>query len=152
MTQQQALVHSLGEQRLILADWFVATSAEIVLSTHRVEEALTLAEEAVTYAHSVDGKYAEGLAQRVWGQALAALTPAHWDEVEEHMTSSLQAFEACEMLPEIARTHRTCGLLCCDRHDLTSAHAHLEKAATIFEACGLTNEQERTRRMITGVN
>ncbi len=111
MTQQQALVHSLGEQRLILADWFVATSAEIVLSTHRVEEALTLAEEAVTYAHSVDGKYAEGLAQRVWGQALAALTPAHWDEVEEHMTSSLQAFEACEMLPEIARTHRTWGLL-----------------------------------------
>jgi len=152
MTQQQALARSLGEQRLILADWFAATSAEIVLSTHRVEEALTLAEEAVTYAHSVDGKYAEGMAQRVWGQALAALTPAHWDEVEEHLTSSLQAFEACEMLPEIARTHRTWGLLCCDRHDPTSAHAHLEKAATIFEACGLTNEQERTRRMVAGVN
>jgi len=152
MAQQQALAHSLGEQRLILADWFAATSAEIVFSAHRVEEALHLSEEAVAYAHSLDGKYAEGLAQRVWGQALAALTPPRWDEVEGHMTTSLQAFEACEMLPEIARTHRTCGLLCCDRHDLTSAHAHLEKAATIFEACGLTNEQERTRRMITGVN
>jgi DNA-binding SARP family transcriptional activator len=149
MAQQQALARSLGEQRLILADWFAATSAEIVLSAHRVEEALTLAEAAVVYAYSVDGKYAEGLAQRVWGQALAALTSPRWEEAEEHLTTSLQAFEACEMLPEIARTHRTWGLLCRDRHDLASARAHLEKAATIFEACGLTDEQERTRRMVT---
>src|SRR6266700_2074044 len=152
MTQQQALAQRLGEQRLILADWFAATSAEIVLSTRRAEEALTLAEEAVAYAHSVDGKYAEGLAQRVWGQALAALTPPRWDEVEGHLTTSLQAFEACEMLPEIARTHRIWWLLCRDRHDLTPAHAHLEKAVTIFEACGLTDERERTRRMITELN
>jgi tetratricopeptide (TPR) repeat protein len=152
MAQQQALAHSLGEQRLVLADWFAATNAEIVLGTHRIEEALTLAKEAVAYARSVDGKYAEGLAHRVWGQALAALTPPRWDEVEGHMTTSLQAFEACEMLPEIARTHRTWGLLCRDRHDLTSAHAHLEKATTTFEVCGLTNERERTRRMITELN
>jgi len=152
MAQQQELAQRLGEQWLILGDWFAATSAEVVLSAHRVEEALRLSEEAVVYAHSVDGKYAEGLAQRVWGQALAALTPPRWDEVEEHLTTSLQAFEACEMLPEIARTHRTWGLLCRDRHDLASARAHLEKAVTIFEACGLTNEQERTRRMVAGVN
>jgi len=152
MAQQQALAQRLGEQRLILGDWFAAINAEIVLSARRVEEALALAEEAVTYAHSVDGKYAEGLAQRVWGQALAALTPPRWDEVEGHLTISLQAFETCEMLPEIARTHRTWGLLCRDDHDLASAQAHLEKAAAIFEACGLTDERERTRCMVTELN
>ena len=84
---------------------------------------LILAEEAVVYARSVDGKYAEGLAQRVWAQALAALIPPRWDEVEEHLMTSPQAFEACEMFPEIARTHRTWGLLCRNRHDLNSAPA-----------------------------
>ena len=101
----------------------------------------------MVYARSVDGKDAEGLAQRVCGQALAALAPSRWDEVEGHMTTSLHAFEACEMLPEMARTHRTWGLLCRNRHDLNSAHAHLEKAVTIFEACKLTDERERTRSM-----
>jgi len=152
MAQRQALAHSLGEQHLIVGDWFAAIHAEIVLGAQRVEEALRLAEEAVVYARSVDGKYAEGLAHRVWGQALAALTPPRFEEAEDHLTISLQAFETCEIPPEIARTHRIWALLCRDHHDLAEALAHLEKALAIFEACGFTVELERTRQMAAELN
>jgi tetratricopeptide (TPR) repeat protein len=144
MAQQRTVAQSLGGGRLNIDDWFAAIKSEIALNAGRIEEALALAEEAVAYAQSIDGKYAQGLAQRIWGQALAALTPARWEEVEAHMAASLQAFEAGEVLPEIARTHRAWGLLCRDNQDLTTARSHLDKARSLFEACGLTNEGERT--------
>jgi tetratricopeptide (TPR) repeat protein len=146
--QQQALGSTLGEQRLILEDMFAAFKAEIALQAGRFEEALSLAEEAVAYAQVIDGKYAEGLAQRVQGLALAACNPSRWQEAQAHMAASLQAFEAGELLMEAVRIHQDWALLCRDHHDLPQALFHLEQAAATFEACGLLEERERIRNLI----
>jgi hypothetical protein len=63
---------------------------------HRIDEALTLAEQAVGVANQVGSVFTEGLAHRVWAQALATATPPRWEEVEAHMTTSLRALESGE--------------------------------------------------------
>ena len=49
---------------------------------------------------------------------------------------------------EAARTHVAWGQFLRDRGDLAAAHEHLERAAAQFEASGLTEELERTRRAL----
>jgi tetratricopeptide (TPR) repeat protein len=147
MAQQQAIVEILGERRLIIDDWFAAIKAEIEFNAGRIEEALALAEAAVSYARSTDGIYAEGLAQRVWALALAALSPSRWDDAQIHLAASLQAFQAGETLPEVARTHRCWGLLCRDHQERIAARTHLEQAVATFETCGLDDECEQTRKL-----
>jgi len=148
MVQQQALARILGEERLILEDMFAAFKAEIALQAGRPEEALALAEEAIAYAQTIDGKYAEGLAQRVQGLALAACSPPRWEDAKAHIAASLQAFETGELLMEAVRVHQDWALLCRDHRDLPQALFHLEQAAATFEACGLLEEREQMRNMI----
>ena len=64
------------------------------------------------------------------------------------MAASLQAFEAGEILLEVARTHWEWALLYRDHHDLPEALFHLEQAAATFEACGLLEERKRVRNVI----
>jgi tetratricopeptide (TPR) repeat protein len=149
IAQSQAISQSLGG-KLLVADWLAAAHAEIVLTAGHVEEALTLAEEAVSTAHSIGGLFAEGLAHRVWGQALATLNLPHWNEAEMHFTASLRALESCEAIPEAARTHLAWGLLCRDRGDSIAALEHFEAATVQFETSGLTRELERTRMEMVG--
>ncbi len=49
---------------------------------------------------------------------------------------------------EAARTRVVWGQLLRDRGDLAAAREHLAKAAAQFEASGLTEELERTRRAL----
>jgi len=149
MAQSQAISQSLGG-KLLLTDWLAAAHAEIVLAAGRVEEALTLAEEAVNIASSAGGLFAEGLAHRVCGQTLVTLNPPRWDEAEMHFTASLHALESCEAIPEAARTHLAWGLLCRDRGDSITALKHFEAATLQFETAGLTRELERTRKEMVG--
>ena len=148
MVQQQALARILGEQRLILEDMFAAFKAEIALQAGRPEEALALAEEAIAHAQTIDGKYAEGLAQRVQGLALAACNPPRWEDAKAHIAASLQAFETGELLMEAVRLHQDWALLCRDHGDLPQALFHLEQATATFEACGMLEEREQIRNMI----
>ena len=147
MVQQRSSSGSLGEERLIIEDLFAAIRAEIALGAGRTEEALALAEEAVAYAQEMDGKFAEGLAQRVQGLALAASGPPSWEAARAHLAASLRAFEAGEIPLERARTHREWGLLCRDHNDPLEARFHMEQAAAGFEACGLLEEQDRMRKV-----
>jgi tetratricopeptide (TPR) repeat protein len=144
MERSQAIGSQLGEQ-LLLMDWFAAAHAEVVLAAGRVEDALSRAEAAVELARSVGGLYGEGLAQRVWGQALAEASPPRWDEAEAHLSTSVQVLEAGEAFLEAARTHVVWGQSCRKRGDLLSALEHFEKAAAQFEASGLAHERERVR-------
>jgi DNA-binding SARP family transcriptional activator len=148
MIQQQATGASLGEERLVIEDTFAAVRAEIALNAGRIEEALALAEEAVAYAQTMDGKFAEGLAQRTQALALVAFSPPRWEAARVHIAASLQAFEAGEILLEMARTHQEWARLCRVHHGLLEARFHMEQAAAKFEACGLLEERERLRNMI----
>jgi len=147
MAQSQAIGQALGG-RLILADWLTAANAEINLAAGRVEEALTLAEETVNAAKSTGGIFAEGLAQRVWGEALAALDPPRREEAQAHMADSLKALETGEARLEAARTHVAWGLICRAGNDVAAARDHFEQAAAQFEASRMVGALEKTRQLL----
>jgi len=138
----QAASQKLGGQ-MLFQDTFAAVTAELLLSAGRVEEALACAEAVVELSREVGGVLSAGLAQRVWGQALARL--ARWKEAEAHLSESWQILLFGENLLEAARTQVAWGLLCRDRGDQASSQGHLEQAATQFEASGLTRELEMVR-------
>jgi tetratricopeptide (TPR) repeat protein len=144
MARSQAVGRQLGE-RLLLTDWLAAAHAEVLLAAGQEEDARSRAEATVELARSVGGLYSEGLAQRIWGQALAEASPPRWDEAEAHLVASLQALEAGEAFLEAARTQVVWGLLCRKRGDLTSAREHFERAAVQLEDAGLADERESVR-------
>jgi tetratricopeptide (TPR) repeat protein len=146
----QALMQELGG-RLLTSDWFAAANAETAYSAGRVQETIALAERAVDVAQEMGGIFAEGLARRAWGQALAALVPPRWDEAEDQLAESLRLLESGSARLEAARTHVAWGAVCRDRGNIGAAREHWEHAAAQWEASGLTDELERTRAFIEGL-
>jgi DNA-binding SARP family transcriptional activator/tetratricopeptide (TPR) repeat protein len=161
--EAQAMAAEAGD-RLIHADHLTAFHAEIALGLGHVQKAIDLAERAVGIAQETGGIFAEGLAHRTWGQALAALVPPvlpqgrrddvseakgqQWDEAEAHMAQSLRRLEEGQARLEAARTQVAWGTICRDRGDLTAAQAHWERAAAQWETSSLTHELERTRALM----
>lgn len=100
-------------------------------------------------AREVGGILSPGIAQRVWGQALAR--QARWEEAEAHLAESWQLLLSGEVLLEAARTQVARGLLCRDRGNLTSAQKHFEQAAAQFETSGLTHELETVQSYLAQI-
>jgi len=148
MLRSQAIGSQLGEQ-LVLRNWLAAAHAEVVLAAGRVEEALSRAEAAVELARAAGGLYGEGLAQRVWGQAMAEADPPLWEEAEVHLAASVQLLEAGEAFLEVARTRVVWGQICRKRGTLLSAQEHFGKAVAQFETSGLASEREKVRDYLT---
>jgi tetratricopeptide (TPR) repeat protein len=134
--------------RVTAADWMAAINAEIALGIGPIEEALCLADRAIDIAQEMGGIFAEGMARRTKGQALAALTPPRWYEAEADLTESLRLLESGQNRIEAAYTHVAWGKVCRDRGDPRAAREHWELAATQWETSGLTHELERTRLLI----
>jgi tetratricopeptide (TPR) repeat protein len=149
MEQSNAVGAGLG--RLILADWFAVARADIALAVGRIDEALTLAQQAVGITNQVGSVFTEGLAHRVWAQALAAATPPRWDEAEAHMATSLRALESSEAHLPAAHAQLISGRLCRDRQDTAAALDHAQKAAHQFAASQLDDELRQTRRLIAEI-
>jgi class 3 adenylate cyclase/tetratricopeptide (TPR) repeat protein len=146
MDQSNAVGAGLGQ--LILADWFAVARADIALAAGRIEEALTLAEQAVGVAKQVGSVFTEGLAHRVWAQALAAATPPRWEEAEAHMATSLRALESGEAHLPAAHVRLLWGQLCRDHQDTAAALNHAQRAADQFAASQLDDELRQARRFI----
>jgi tetratricopeptide (TPR) repeat protein len=149
MEQSDAVGAGLG--RLILADWFAVARADIALAAGRIEDALALAEQAVGVANQVGSVLTQGLAHRVWAQALAAATPPRWEEAEAHMATSLSALESEEARLPAAHARLLWGQLCRDRQDTAAALDHLGRAAEQFAASELHDELGRARRFIAEI-
>jgi len=141
------LMQALGTS-LAFADWFAAARSEIALRAGNRAEALRLAEQAVARARAARGLWAEGFAQRVWGQALAALAPPQWDEAEAHMRESLRLLDECGASLEAAQTHVAWGTLCRARGDADAAREHLETAAAQFQVSGLPQEWSHAQQQL----
>lgn len=141
----------IGQQsggRLTSADAFAAASAEIALHAGRTTDALALAEQTVKSAKSMDDNFAQGLAQRVWAEALAAIEPPRYDQAEVHLAESLRVFEEGDARLEAARTHVAWGkiLLKCGKEN--AVREHFEKAEAQFEISGLTEEMKLARQLM----
>lgn len=98
--QGQAMAERMGGQ-LFFADMFQAAYAELALRQGKMDEALARAERAVELARGVGSLFSEGLAQRVWGQALGAQDA---EGAAEHLKASVQLFEAGSAQMEAERT------------------------------------------------
>ena len=149
MEQSGAVGAGLG--RLILSDWFAVARADIALAAGNANQALALAEQAVAVAEQVGSVFTQGLAHRVWAQALAAATPPRRDEAEAHMATSLRSLESGDARLPAAHTHLRWARLCRDRQDLTSALDHLRKAADQFAASQLDGESGQARGLIDAI-
>jgi tetratricopeptide (TPR) repeat protein len=137
---------------LIFADWFAAARSEIELNAGQTEQALRLAEAAVEEAQATGGIFSEGIAQRVWGQALATVNGSGDAQAEVHLEKSLKLLEEGEAVIEVARTHVALGQVLRARGNMETAREHFEKAAAQFQASGLAGELEQTKHLIDSVS
>jgi tetratricopeptide (TPR) repeat protein len=144
MDRSQAAARELGRS-LQLADWLAVANAEVALGMGRVEETLALAQEALRKAQEMSGTFTEGLARRVWGQALAALTPPHWDEAVGLMADSLRMLESGQSWLAAARTHVAWGIVCRNRGHVDAAREHWEIATAQWEKSDLPWELEKVQ-------
>jgi hypothetical protein len=147
MAQAQTIRHSVSE-RLILTDLLEGIGAETALLAGQIDEALARARQVVEIAAPAGSLFAEGVSQRVWGRALAALTPPQWEEAEAHMAASLRAFEVGKCFLEAARTHVAWGRICRTKGNAAAAREHFEKAAAQFEASALNEELAQVKTLI----
>ncbi len=142
-----AITQELGGH-LVGVDITASTIAEIVLGKGQVEQALSLAEQAVAMAEKTGGIWAEGMARQVWGRSLAALSLPRWDEAEAQMAESLRLFELGEARLYAARTRMHWGIICRDRGKTDAAREHFEKAAAQWTASNISWELERVNNLI----
>jgi tetratricopeptide (TPR) repeat protein len=147
IAQRKAIAESLGG-RLLLTDWFAASDADIALNAGNISDALALAEKAAGVARGVGGIFAEGVAERVWGQALARAETPEWDKIEEHLATSVRVFESGENILPAAYTELAWGIVSRNRGETTAARGHLEKAAEQFERSRLDAQLAHARGLL----
>ena len=152
MAAARAMGARVGGQ-LMMSDWLAAANAEIAHNAGKLEDAIRLAEQAVALAQSCDGIFAEGWAQRVWGQASANAEGGRQnDEVDGHLARSLELFERGGAVIEAARTRVAWGQVLQARGKAEAAREHFEKAAAQFQASELTSGLERTQHLIKSLS
>jgi adenylate cyclase len=147
MARSQAVARELGG-RLLLEDSFLTVRAEIALGMGRIQEALALAGRALVIAQEMDRLGGEAGALQVLGRALASLETPRWDEAESRFAESLRLGESMPSPPQAAHTHLVWGTVCRDRGNLAAAREHWERAAALWEACGITWQVERVRALV----
>jgi class 3 adenylate cyclase/tetratricopeptide (TPR) repeat protein len=123
--------------RIVAADWIAAANAELALNAGQPDEAVARVAPAMEKARAIGGIFGEAVAQRVWGQALAQLEPSAPEEVDSHLATSLELFEAGGCQLEVAHTHAAWGALLRDRGETAAAEDHLGSASELLMAAGL---------------
>lgn len=145
--EYRALAQRLGG-RPVYADWFAAAAAELAWAAGDSQEALTLAQRAVAFAQAINGLFAIGIAERIWGLALASLEPDNWEEAERHLAASVAALQAGNARLEVARTHLAWGRAARARQEDAAARTHLLQALAQFRASGMQEEAAQAESLL----
>jgi hypothetical protein len=145
--QANAIAKEIGA-RLLFADWFAAARAEYALRCGRVEKAMTLAATVSQRAHRNGCLFAEGIAERIRGQALAGLPTPRLDGAQVHLDRSLAKLEEGGARLEAARTRVALSQVLARSGDAPGAREQLEQAAAQFQKSGLIEELEQTKLLI----
>jgi tetratricopeptide (TPR) repeat protein len=141
MMRARAIAARLG-QRFVMADWFLAVEAELALAAGQLEQAIEFAEAAAEGVRATGGAFAEALARRTWGVALAAMSPPDLEEAALRLEESLRLFEIGDARMEAARarvdlakvlaargdSEEACREFGTAAHDLTEGGAFAEAA------------------------
>jgi tetratricopeptide (TPR) repeat protein len=147
MQRAQAIARSIGGHP-VMSDMLAAGQAEISLNAGLPEEACSLAEQASSFAGSIGGVLAQGMAHRVWGQAVAGLTPPRWDEVAAHFDEAMRLFELADARLELVHTWVAQGQLLHDQARLSEAQDVWAKAAAQFESFDLPGQAAQVKKLL----
>jgi tetratricopeptide (TPR) repeat protein len=147
LAQCRAIADELGG-RVIMGDLFITAAAETALNAGQPDKAIELAQQAVEIAQQIKGILAEGIARRVWAQALCAKDAGNWDEAQDLLTHSLKILQAGQNNNEVARTRLIWGRLCADTGRTEAAHDHWQDAARAFDAAGMIDEAASVKRLL----
>ncbi len=145
-----AQAHAIAQQvggKLLFADWFAAARAEYALRCGRAEQALTLAGTVSQRAHRDGCVFAEGLAERIRGQALAARASPRLDGAEIHLNTSLARLEESGARLEGARTRVALAQVLARQGNAPAARQQLEQAAMQFQVSGLVGELDGAKEL-----
>jgi len=148
--QRMADAHAEAEKiggRWVLADWIAAARAELALNAGQPDEAIVRADAAIQMASAIGGIFAEGVARRARGVALARL--GRQQDSDLQMQASLDLFETGQCVLEVAHTHVAWGQLCHDRGDAQAAIEHLSQAAQLLKTAGLTGKAKEARAALS---
>ena len=139
-----ALRQSLGGT--LVADWFEAAEAELLLNAGRPQEALAKARDLAAVTRAAGQLFAYPLAARIWGCALARLggDPA---EVDAQLTASLAVSEAVGQVSATIQTELCWGRLCRERGDAAGAQPHFERALKLLAEGGTEQGLAWARRI-----
>ncbi len=144
--QAQRIAEELGGQ-LLFADWFAAARAEYALRCGQIERALSLAGTVSQRAHRRGSLFAEGIAERVRGQALAGLATPRLDGADVHLAQGVAKLEEGGARLEAARARVAWADVLARRGNLSAAREQLERSAAAFRASGLRGEQEQAEHL-----
>jgi class 3 adenylate cyclase/tetratricopeptide (TPR) repeat protein len=137
--------------RIVAADWIAAANAELALNAGRPDEAVARVAPAIERARAIGGIFGEAVAQRIWGEALATLQPSAPADVDLHLATSLELFEAGGCQLEVAHTHAAWGALLRDRGEMAAAEEHLGRATELLETAGLSKPAKEARATLRAI-
>jgi serine/threonine protein kinase/tetratricopeptide (TPR) repeat protein len=112
--------------RVMLDDWYRAADAEMALNADHVDHALSLARAVVEQSEPRGLLMSEGIAQRVWGEAL--LMTGHPAAGNDRMARSVTTLERGGLLSQSARTRLRWALALRRRGQRTEAELAYRKA------------------------
>lgn len=105
--EYDALVASMGG-RLVYADWFTASRAELFLLMGLTDDAIEAAKASVSFSDPVNGIFASGIAHRIWAQALQQ-SGGNGEDITAHLTRSAKHLEHGSAAMELERTRQLLG-------------------------------------------
>jgi tetratricopeptide (TPR) repeat protein len=147
MARSRQIAREQGE-RVLLTGLFTAVTAETALGAGDVERALDLAKSAAEIGSKESSTSAQGLALRIWGQALLMLDPQQSEKAEALMQESVCQFEKMQYMLEAARSRVALGRLYSSMGDPENARKQWQTAAEQWQASGLDHELKRVRELL----
>jgi tetratricopeptide (TPR) repeat protein len=90
--------------RLMLGDWYEAGDGDIALIEGRAEDALVIAERVAASSKAAGLVFSHGVAERVHGLALEMLDASRRDEVDAHLTASIDILRSGGIEVQALRT------------------------------------------------
>ncbi len=137
MERARAVMTELG-RRLVFSDWFEAFGIEAAALAGRTAEALAEAERLLPSSHAAGSVFAEGVAHRGAGTALAR-AGNDLDAALHHFAESVRLLDA-EAQVEAARTRLAAARVHRRRGDAEAAAREMEAAARVLDAAEIAGE------------
>lgn len=132
--------------RVMLADWYEASDAELLLLEQRFDEALQLARTLIERSRAAGLVASWGIAERIAAASLDALGRPL--EAEPHWQASVRVLETAGVLMQTARTREQWGHSLRARGELERGRIELGHALEIYDMAGSLGPVDALRNLV----